>query len=543
MKKFTNVLAIAILAGLMIAPIMAQPTAFDRAAQIDADTLDVGGFGNIIAGEDFDGDGKVEIYAVNNDWHDQIGFDLVPRIYKYEQTLLGDWVAVWSTRLPFEFQNTWPALAVADLDEDGKKEIVWGPVNNFGGGSNPNPIRIAVFETAGDGSDNMGVDNGDGTWAPNASWTITSADNENLRPFRWHIIDIDDDNTFEIVAYCRVGDGIQIYSVDDVPDNGGGTETWTSEFSGVAGTHYDGFVMAGKAYGINSVGDVTSVSWDGSAYVEGTPQVGIVGAGSWNSASLVDVDRDGNDEVVVASWSSSTSAVYLLQQSGDTLKSTLIADVPDENNRLYGGVAGDTDNDDKMDFLFGTRSAAVNATIFRLEYKGDGAAIDDPASYVLSSIDSLVNAAQQYDVFAMADMDGDIEGDQEVLYTGTPRGLAATDAPQPITILNDNGTRTGIFDDRNVAEGFELKQNYPNPFNPETSIQFEIPSALDVRINIYNALGQKVRSLLNENRGPGVHTVKWDGRSNDGSRVASGMYIYSMTAGNITLTKRMTLLK
>ena len=64
-----------------------------------------------------------------------------------------------------------------------------------------------------------------------------------------------------------------------------------------------------------------------------------------------------------------------------------------------------------------------------------------------------------------------------------------------------------------------------------------------MRINIYNALGQKVRSLLNESRGAGVHTVKWDGRDANGSRVASGMYIYSMTAGSITLTKRMTLLK
>jgi len=522
----------------MIAPLSAQRAPFERAAQIEADTLDIGGFGNIVAGEDFDGDGKAEVYAVTSDWHDQIGFDLVPRIYKYEQTLLGDWVAVWSTRLPFDFQNTWPALASADLDNDGKREIVWGPVNNFGGGSNPNPIRIAVFETPGDGSDNMGTDNGDGTWAPNASWTITSADNENLRPFKWNVADVDGDNTDEIVAYCRVGDGVQIYSVDDVPDAGGGTETWTSEFTGVAGTHYDGFIMDGKAYGINSGGDVTSVSWDGNAYVEGTAQVGAVGAGSWNSASVVDIDGDGTDEAIVASWSSSTSAVYLLTQSGDTLQSTLISDVPDEANRLYGGAAGDTDMDGNMDFVFGTRQAAVNGTIFRLEYQGGS--ITDPASYVLSSIDSLVNGGQQYDIFDMADMDGN--GDDEVLYTGTPRGLSSADAPAPITVLSQMGPG-GIDDNGNVAEGFELLQNYPNPFNPETSIQFEIPSALDVRINIYNALGQKVRSLLNESRGAGVHTVKWDGRNSTGSRVASGMYIYSMTAGNITLTKRMTLLK
>ncbi|MEL6823569.1 MAG: FG-GAP-like repeat-containing protein, partial [Calditrichota bacterium] len=492
----------------------------------------------ILTGQDIDGDGKTDVYAVYNDWFDFIGFDLVPRIYKYEQTLLGDWEVVWSTRLPFEFQNTWPALEFADLDNDGKLEVVWGPVNNFGGGSNPNPIRIAVFETPGDGSDNMGTDNGDGTWSPNASWTITGTDNDNLRPFRWHIADIDADGTFEIIANCRAGDGMQVYSTDDVPDAGGGTETWSLEFSGIPGVYYDGFYMDGTAYGISSGGDLVSLSWDGGAYVEGAAQTGAVGAGAWNSAQVVDIDGDGTDEAIVASWSSSTSAVYLLTQSGDSLQSTLISDVPDENNRLYGGTAGDTDNDGNMDFVFGTRQAATNGTIFRLEYQGGS--ITDPASYVLSAIDSLVNEGTQYDIFRNFDMDGD--GDDEVLYTGTARGVAQGNPPQPITVLNQMGPG-GIDDDGNLAEGFELKQNYPNPFNPETNIQFEIPSALDVRINIYNALGQKVRSLLNESRGAGVHTVKWDGRDANGSRVASGMYIYSMTAGSITLTKRMTLLK
>jgi len=539
MKKFTTVLAIAILSAMMIAPLSAQRAPFDRFAEIAPDTNDVGGFGDLIAGVDLDGDGKQEIYAVNNDWFDLIGKDLVPRIYKYEQTLLGDWEPVWSTRLPFDFQNTWPGLDLGDLDGDGKQEVIWGPVNNFGSGINPNPIRIAVFETPGDGSDNMGVDNGDGTWAPNASWTITPNDNDNLRPIVWHARDIDNDGTEEIVAFCRVGDGIQIYSTDDVPDTGGGTENWTLEYSGVTGTFYDGFVMEGKAYGVQSTGTLWSVEWDGSAYALDSTLTATVGGGSWNAAEVVDIDGDGTEEAIIASWSSATSAVYLVQVSGDSVTSTLISDVPDAAaNRLYGGAAGDTDNDGNMDYVFGTRQSTPNGLIYRLEYQGG--AVNDPGSYVLSAIDSLPPTdGTQFDALAMGDMDGD--GTDEALYTGTPRGGSDGNA-SPIVVLNQMGPG-GIDDAGNVAEGFELKQNYPNPFNPETTIQFEIPTALDVRVNIYNALGQKVRSLLNENRGAGVHSVKWDGRDANGSRVASGMYIYSMTAGNITLTKRMTLLK
>jgi hypothetical protein len=403
---------------------------FDRLATIDAMPEDIGGFGNIVAGVDLDNDGFLEVYVVNSDWHDQIGLDLIPRIYKYEDGPNG-WDIVWSTRLPLEFQNTWPALTWGDLDQDGKGEVIWGPVNNLGGGLQPNPDRIVVFETAGDGSNNMGVDNGDGTYRPNARWTITSAANANIRPFRWYATDIDGDNTTEIVAFCRAGDGIQIYSVSDVPDAADSTETWTLEYSGVTGTFYDGFVIGNTAYGIQSNGDIQSVSWDGFAYVQNPTQAGMVGGGSWNSAQVVDIDGDSQQEVLVASWSSSTSNVYLLQQSGDSLISTLLYDVPDEAFRLYGGAAGDLDGDGLLDFGFGTRQAVPNGSIYRLEYQGG--AIDDGANYVLQLVDAEVSDAVQYDILAMADLTGD--GKDEFLYTGTPRGLGAADPPQPIVIL------------------------------------------------------------------------------------------------------------
>ena len=241
---------------------------FDRVAEIPAAADDVGGFGYVIAGMDFDNDGKKDIYAVNTDWHDVVGQDLVPRIYKYEDDGAGNWSVVWSTRLPLEFQNTWAPLAAADLDNDGKGELVWGPVNNFGGGLQPNPERIVVFETVGDGTDGMGIDNGDGTWSANAQWTITDQNDFNLRPFRWLIHDIDNDGAQEIVSALRVGDGINIYSVDDVPDNGGGTETWSLDYSGVTGTHYDLAIIDNTVYGIRDNGDVTPVTWDVNAAIE-----------------------------------------------------------------------------------------------------------------------------------------------------------------------------------------------------------------------------------------------------------------------------------
>jgi len=433
MKQFLTI-ATAMATCLVLAFGVSAQDRFDRSAVIPAQPDDIGGFGNVVAGVDFDGDGLLEIYTVNNDWHDVLGKDLKPRIYKYEKVAGGGWEIKWHTELPFDFQNTWPAMAAADLDNDGKWEIVWGPVNNFGGGLNPNPSRVVVFETPGDGSDNMGVDNGDGTWRPNAEYTITPDDNVNLRPFRWLINDIDGDGTDEIVASARVGDGIQIYSVDDVPDAADGSETWTTEFSGVTGVFYDLAIIDSTVYGLQSNGDVTPVTWSaaGDSFRVGNKQVGLVGNGSWKSSAVIDADGDGTKEIIVASWSSSTSNVYLLQQDGDSLTTTIIKDVPDASFRLYGGAAGDMDGDGNVDFAFGTRQSTPNAIIHRLEYQGG--AVDDPTNWELSIIDQGVSPAQQYDVTVMADMDGD--GEDELVYSGTPRGQGAADPPQPLVILD-----------------------------------------------------------------------------------------------------------
>ncbi|MCP4607802.1 MAG: T9SS type A sorting domain-containing protein, partial [Planctomycetes bacterium] len=94
-----------------------------------------------------------------------------------------------------------------------------------------------------------------------------------------------------------------------------------------------------------------------------------------------------------------------------------------------------------------------------------------------------------------------------------------------------------------APERFELHQNYPNPFNPVTSIKYEIPKPGKVLIKIYNVLGQEVRTLVNEDRPAGFHSVRWNGTNNFGTRVASGMYIYRIIYGNNVLSKKMVFIK
>jgi FlgD Ig-like domain len=88
-----------------------------------------------------------------------------------------------------------------------------------------------------------------------------------------------------------------------------------------------------------------------------------------------------------------------------------------------------------------------------------------------------------------------------------------------------------------------LGQNQPNPFNPTTTIQFVLPSRGPVRLAVYSAAGQLVRTLVDDVRAPGQHDVVWDGRDDHGAVVGSGVYFYRLTAGKWAETKKMVLLK
>ncbi|MDP2172700.1 MAG: T9SS type A sorting domain-containing protein [Candidatus Cloacimonadaceae bacterium] len=85
--------------------------------------------------------------------------------------------------------------------------------------------------------------------------------------------------------------------------------------------------------------------------------------------------------------------------------------------------------------------------------------------------------------------------------------------------------------------------NYPNPFNPSTTIAYQIPETGNVRLEIYNMKGQKVRTLVNEQKYSGSHSVLWNGTDQSGRSVVSGVYFYRLVTDNKTLSKRMLLLK
>jgi len=94
-----------------------------------------------------------------------------------------------------------------------------------------------------------------------------------------------------------------------------------------------------------------------------------------------------------------------------------------------------------------------------------------------------------------------------------------------------------------LPDEFSVRQNYPNPFNPATVIEYSLPKASEVEIQIYNILGQKVRLLEDGHKSAGIHEITWDGNNDQGSPIASGIYLYRIKAGEFESTKKMIILK
>ena len=97
---------------------------------------------------------------------------------------------------------------------------------------------------------------------------------------------------------------------------------------------------------------------------------------------------------------------------------------------------------------------------------------------------------------------------------------------------------TAVDDETISINKYALEQNYPNPFNPSTSIRFSIPVSGNVKLAVYNILGQEVKTLLNEIKESGTHTVNFNAAD-----LSSGVYIYKIESSGLTQTRKMTLIK
>jgi len=122
-----------------------------------------------------------------------------------------------------------------------------------------------------------------------------------------------------------------------------------------------------------------------------------------------------------------------------------------------------------------------------------------------------------------------------IFYAKDPYGLTGNSITT-FTVSTTTDTKPG---QESVPTEFALYPNYPNPFNPETTISFDVPEPSRVRIAIYNRLGQKVRTLIDETKSAGRHRINWNGTDDCGNKVSSGVYFYQFETEKYIATKKM----
>ncbi|MGD9899622.1 MAG: alkaline phosphatase D family protein [Calditrichaceae bacterium] len=121
------------------------------------------------------------------------------------------------------------------------------------------------------------------------------------------------------------------------------------------------------------------------------------------------------------------------------------------------------------------------------------------------------------------------------------------DGPIYVQVSGSVAKAVAMADEQSDISGipyqFKLHQNHPNPFNPRTEIQYSIPEISQVSITVFNVLGERIKTLIKEEKRPGNHLVSWDGTNEHQIPVQSGIYFYTITAGKFKETRKMMLLK
>ncbi len=213
----------------------------------------------------------------------------------------------------------------------------------------------------------------------------------------------------------------------------------------------------------------------------------------------------------------------------------------------WGGSPGDINGDGYDDYLFTSHRDSTDVDPNTGEtVKGEyylflgGPTVTDVPTARVRPIDP--QAGSGYGLFLPGKL-WDMNGDGIVEWATIAHAWG--DSTQgKIYIYAGNNNITSVEDDPlGLITDYHLEQNYPNPFNPETEIAFSIPVSGKVVLEIYNLMGQKVRTLISQRLNSGSHVVTWNGRDDQGRLLGSGTYIYRLKAGAYTATKKMVFLQ
>jgi hypothetical protein len=533
------------------------------------------------AGLDTDQDGWGEFLCAYTDMPASTGNYLL----MYEANADNSYDTVWYFKYPFP-ANSFAGIAVGDIDNNHKVDIVT-TMPSAANATNPNPPRLWVFEWNGVVGENKYGNYTSGNLEPTNEWNFGLPDLTDFRPYGLTIEDIDNDQQNELIAGVRVrGSSTREVIVASVAGELSGFGSWVIEYDfqrTAGGSLYN--VTTGDLDG-DFKKEIYALIWnfftlyiiestgpDQYEVVDSLKQIYSIDYGALDGARVYDVNYDGVKELYIAGTESENTLFIV---TGITDVSQITASdikefyhIPVQGNPNSDGVGkfrsmyvADPDGDGLPDLMI---AGERNGQIFDLEYSGQG----DPADsanwnlYVAfdvweySGISPTAPTSlhprffygyptcpmgQPIDEFNLPLCDMDQDGLAEYVFVNYSSSFEVWQNDAYVWVLEVQ-PETGIEDELiNSPNGFVLKQNYPNPFNPSTSIQYALSSPQFVTLKVYDALGNEVATLVNEEKEAGAYEVNFSPIFKN-SNSASSVYFYRLQAGNYSETKKMILMK
>lgn len=509
----------------------------------------------ITSGWDLDQDGNLEFLVLTDNSNPNGGgieYTTGFSLWLYEANASGGYDLAWSywdTTLATGGAS-FPTHTVGDLDGDENDEILVGIP--YGSGNPPdgsNPPRFMVFE-----GPNLPA-------APTATWNYGVSVGSNTRPSGMSVGDYDGDGQQEVAMGFRsfsdaaVGDAMLIFSL-----NGSYAGTFTQWNEEMLDTLSD----------INSIYAVATSDLDGDgmdeavfssfsrdkAYIfEGTGTADtynlnvVVGDPNWlgglHSVAAWDADGDGKDELFIGNGQGKFVIAAGISDAM-TFDSSYVHAIDGPGTGFRGMTVGDFDNDGLVDVFSGDN---YFSSVHRWEWDGINA-LTDSASWTKSFVyqqDTSGSVRTYFVSFGGAaenggessDLNGDGMGDLCIAFedgdsTATSY-VVILSGEELVAIAGDFGSK--------LLDTYKLSQNYPNPFNPTTSINYELSRAGDVSLDVYDLQGRHITTVASGYKAIGSYQAVWNGLDARGHAVASGVYVYTLNANDVSISKQMTFLK
>ncbi|MCI0450433.1 MAG: SBBP repeat-containing protein [Chlorobi bacterium] len=346
------------------------------------------------------------------------------------------------------------------------------------------------------------------------------------------------DNNNNIIVTGSSGEGGLFGSDDDyatVKYNTNGNQQWASRYDNGGNDSayaigYDGsgnVFVTGSSYGNVTGQDYATVKYNSNGNQQWASRYNGSGNG-YDRAYAIVVDNNGNPIVTGTSYGGSGTdldyaTVKYNTSNGSQQWASTYSGTGNNEDRAYAIVV---DNSGNSYVTGSSRSSSSSDDYATLKYDSNGnqqwpaliyngTGNNEDRAYAIV-VDSPGNI-----YITGASRSGTLFGSEDYLT------IKYSDESNPVTIISNE-----------VPVKCSLYQNYPNPFNPTTNIRFDVPSQSNVKITVFNSLGNQVTVLLNSRLNPGTFEVEWDANN-----FSSGIYFYRINIGGITETKKMILLK